>query len=58
MSTKNECDESYGWWRNELASLGLVIKKRNEFNNLEELSSLVDNIKQAFIGKYVDSEKT
>lgn len=46
------------WWRNELASLGLVIKKRNEFNNLEDLCSLAENIKQTFIHNYVDSEKT
>jgi hypothetical protein len=27
MATKAEYDERYGWWRNELASLGLVIRK-------------------------------
>ena len=58
MATKDEYDESYGWWRNELASLGLVIKKRNEFNNLKELCSLAENIKQTFIHNYEDSEKT
>jgi len=36
---------SYEWWRNELASLGVVIKKRNELNNIEELSSLAENLK-------------
>jgi hypothetical protein len=55
MATKNEYDERYGWWRNELASLGLVIKKRNEFNNLEELYSLAENIKQTFIHDYKNS---
>jgi len=58
MASKNKYDEYYGWWRNELASLGLVIKKRNEFNNLEELRSLTENIKQTFIHNYVNSEKT
>ena len=57
MSTENECDERYGWWRNELASLGLVIKKRNEFNNLEELCNLAQNIKQTFIHNYADSRR-
>jgi hypothetical protein len=58
MATKDEYDERYRLWRNELASLGLVVKKRNEFNNLEELCSLAENIKQTFIHNYVDSEKT
>jgi hypothetical protein len=57
MSAENEYDERYGWWKNELASLGLVIKKRNEFNNLEELCNLAQNIKQTFIHNYVDSRK-
>ena len=58
MSTRNEYDERYGWWKKELASLGLVINKRNEFNNLKELCSLAENIKQTFIHDYVDSKKT
>jgi hypothetical protein len=57
MSTRNEYEERYGWWKNELASLGLVLKKRNEFNNLEELCSLAENIKQTFIHDYVGSNK-
>jgi hypothetical protein len=55
MATKNEYAEKYGWWRNELASLGLIIKKRNEFNNLEELCSLAENIKQTFMHNYKNS---
>jgi hypothetical protein len=57
MSIEIEYDERYGWWKNELTSLGLIIKKRNEFNNLEELCSLVENIKQTFIHDYVDSKR-
>jgi hypothetical protein len=57
MSTENEFDERYGWWKNELASLGLVIKKRNEFNNLEELCNLAQNIKQTFIHNYIESRR-
>ena len=55
MATKNEYYERYSWWRNELASLGLVIKKGNEFNNIEELSSLAENIKRTFIHNYKNS---
>ena len=58
MSTNNQYDKRYGWWKNELASLGLVINKRNEFNNAEELCGLAENIKQTFIHYYVDSKKT
>ena len=32
--------ERYGWWINELESLGLSIKKTNEFNDLKEMRSL------------------
>ena len=57
MATKNEYeyDKRYGWYRNELASLGLIIKKRNEFNNIKELSGLAENIKRAFIYNYKNS---
>jgi hypothetical protein len=47
--------QGYSWWKNELASLGLVLKKRNEFNDIKELSSLADNIKQTFIHDYKNS---
>jgi hypothetical protein len=38
--------ERYGWWINELESLGLSIKKTNEFNDLKEMRSLTQIIKQ------------
>jgi hypothetical protein len=31
--------ERYGWWISELESLGLSIKKTNEFNDLKEMRS-------------------
>jgi hypothetical protein len=37
--------ERYGWWINELESLGLSIKKTNEFNDLKEMRSLTQIIK-------------
>ncbi len=36
----------------ELESLGLCKVKLNEFNNLDEIENLVDNLKQALIQDY------
>jgi hypothetical protein len=46
-----EHPERYGWWINELESLGLSVKKTNEFNDLNEIRSLAESIKQ---GLYQD----
>jgi hypothetical protein len=43
-----EHPERYGWWINELESLGLSVKKTNEFNDLNEIRSLAEIIKQGF----------
>jgi hypothetical protein len=51
MATMREHPEKYGWWINELASLGLSVKKINEFNDLYEISNLAEIIKQ---DKYLD----
>jgi hypothetical protein len=45
MATRREHPERYGWWINELDSLGVGVKRTNEFNNLREIRSLVENIK-------------
>ena len=45
MATRREHPERYGWWINELDSLGVDVKRTNEFNNLREIRSLVENIK-------------
>jgi hypothetical protein len=55
MSHKSEYPERYGWWRNELASLGIIVKKRNELNDLRELADLTENIKQTFFQDYKSS---
>ena len=55
MSHKSEYPERYGWWRNELASLGIIVKKRNELNDLRELGDLTENIKQTFFQDYKSS---
>jgi len=51
MATR-EHPERYGWWINELESLGVGVKKTNEFNDLKEISSLAENIKQGFYQEY------
>jgi hypothetical protein len=40
-----EHPERYGWWINELESLGLSVKKINEFNDLNEIRDLGEIIK-------------
>ena len=51
MATMREHPERYGWWINELESLGLSVKKINEFNDLDEIRNLAEIIKQ---DKYLD----
>jgi len=43
-----EHPERYGWWLNELNSLGIRTKKINELNDFQEIRNLTQNIKQAF----------
>jgi hypothetical protein len=47
-----EYPEKYSWWLNELESLGLAIKKVNDINDITEVSSLTDSIKQVMIQDY------
>jgi hypothetical protein len=51
MATMREHPEKYDWWINELESLGLSVKKINEFNDLDEMRDLAEIIKQ---DKYID----
>ena len=51
MATMREHPERYGWWINELESLGLSVKKINQLNDLEEICDLAEIIKQ---DKYLD----
>jgi hypothetical protein len=50
--TRREHPERYGWWINELESLGVGVKKTNEFNDLKEIRSLAEIIKQGFYQDY------
>ena len=52
MSTKKEHSDRYGWWLNELDSLGIVPKKTNELNDRQEISDLSENIKQILYQDY------
>ena len=52
MAKGREHPERYGWWINELESLGVSVKKTNEFNNLNEIRSLAEVIKQGFYQDY------
>jgi len=52
MSTKKEYSDRYGWWMNELDSLGIVPKKTNELNDRQEISDLSENIKQILYQDY------
>ena len=51
VRTKQEL-ERYGLWINELESLSLSIKRTNEFNDLKEMCSLTQIIKQTIYLDY------
>jgi flagellin-specific chaperone FliS len=52
MATKQENTQKYNWWANELESLGVSVKVRNELNNIQETSNLVENLKRIFYQAY------
>ena len=53
MATKNEHPEKYGWWLNELESLGVSPKiLSSELNDIQEASTLTENLKQVFYQEY------
>ena len=52
MASKQENKQKDNWWINELESLGVSIKVRNELNNIEETSSLAENLKHTFYQAY------
>jgi hypothetical protein len=47
-----EHPERYGWWINELESLGVCVKETNEFNYVKEIRSLAEIIEQGFYQDY------
>jgi len=50
MSEQQADTENY--WQNELRSLGIESKRKNQLNNKEELQALADSIKQAYYQDY------
>jgi hypothetical protein len=53
MATKNEYPEKYGWWINELNSLGVNTEDKNgELRDVQSLENLADDVKQDFIHEY------
>jgi hypothetical protein len=44
--------EKKGWWLSELNSLGVNLEIIKEFNDIQLLSNITENIKQAFFQEY------
>jgi intein/homing endonuclease len=55
MATKRENVQKNSWWVNELDSLGVSVKIRNELNNTQEIGSFAENLKQIFYQAYKDA---
>jgi hypothetical protein len=49
---KKEQRDKKDYWQNELESLGIQPRRKNELNDKEELASLADNIKHVYYQKY------
>lgn len=50
-SDDNNADD-YGYWFNELDSLGIHPKRKNELNDSKEMEDLVENVKQTMLQEY------
>ena len=55
MATKDEHPERYGWWINELNSLGIERKTINEMDDLQELCNITQRLKETFFQYYKSS---
>jgi hypothetical protein len=55
MATKQENPQKDNWWINELESLGVSVKVRNELNDTQETSNLAENLKQIFYQAYKEA---
>ena len=45
MATKEEEIQKDTWWLNELESLGVTPKVKNELNDMQETRNLAENLK-------------
>jgi hypothetical protein len=52
MSIIKEYPEEYGWWVNELDSLGIKDEKRDDKSNKQQLKDFAENIKQRLYKEY------
>ena len=52
MTTVHEFHEKNEWWLNELGSLGVRVNLTNEFNDIGEISNLVDILKRHYFAVY------
>jgi hypothetical protein len=50
---KIEHPEQYGWWLNELDSLGISTLQKDGINNRRDASDLTDAVKQALYEEYL-----
>jgi hypothetical protein len=50
---KREHPERYGWWLNELDSLGISTLQKNGINNRREASDLTGAVKQTLYEEYL-----
>jgi hypothetical protein len=55
MATKQENPQEDSWWLNELESLGVRVKVRNDLNDIRETSNLAENLKQVLYQAYKDA---
>jgi hypothetical protein len=55
MATKQENPQKDNWWINELESLGVSVKVRNELNDTQETSNLAENLKHIFYQAYKEA---
>jgi hypothetical protein len=55
MATKEENIQKDTWWLNELESLGVSPKAKNELNDIQETSNLAENLKQLFYQAYKEA---
>jgi hypothetical protein len=50
-----EHPERYGWWLNELDSLGISTLQKNGLDNQKEASDLTDVVKQTLYKEYLQA---
>lgn len=55
MATKQESPQKVNWWLNELETLGISPKTRNELNDIQETGRLTENIKKVFYQTYKEA---